>query len=96
MGEIVFQNGDYYRGHWTNDNMTDGFGKFTCETRKVNFPKHLSYHTSPAMTQESQPKVNVYIFLDPDGTVYLGEITGGSTVRFKPAFYNQHIPTIKQ
>ena len=22
MGEIVFQNGDYYRGHWTNDNMT--------------------------------------------------------------------------
>ena len=34
MGEIVFQNGDYYRGHWTNDNMTDGFGKFTCEIGK--------------------------------------------------------------
>ena len=37
MGEIVFQNGDYYRGQWTNDNMTDGFGKFTCETKQPKF-----------------------------------------------------------
>ena len=28
-------------------------------------------------------------FLDPDGTVYLGEITGGSTVCFQT---NQHVP----
>ena len=40
MGEIVFRNGDYYRGHWTNDNMTDGFGKFTCETTNIAY--HLS------------------------------------------------------
>ena len=32
MGEIVFHNGDYYRGQWAADNMTDGFGKFTCKT----------------------------------------------------------------
>ena len=45
MGEIVFRNGDYYRGHWTNDNMTDGFGKFTCETT-TNIAYHLPLATS--------------------------------------------------
>ena len=29
MGEILFINGDYYRGQWTGDEMSEGFGKFT-------------------------------------------------------------------
>ena len=87
MGEIVFHNGDYYRGQWAADNMTDGFGKFTCKTFFGRFSvRHLfNFGLAHLFLQ----KLSMASFSDPDGTVYLGEIVGGSTVSIAQDHY-QH------
>ena len=92
MGEIVFQNGDYYRGHWTNDNMTDGFGKFTCETRKTNIPKHLVIYITITHAAKVQPKVSFYFISRSGWHRLLGRDHRGEYGIFYPYLLQSNYP----